>query len=275
MSCATRHPARIPLTKPRLAILILALSMIGGGCAGPAVTATSPVPSPSNAAAQTSSPTSSPTPIPAPSTFAAHEIVCSPNAGDRCAGALTPGRHTSVLFRPQITFDIPPGWADHADSDGEYVLYPPGSKQPATEGGTRDWIAFEASVMMPAVSCALGDPVDTGESAAAMAARMAGRVNLTTTTPRPITVGGLKGLVLDVRLSANAKPECSSQPGVNLIHGLGVSYGYDQGIGPGTAMRFYLFDRGKDVLAIEIDDVSGGGRLDEFAAILKTLQFAR
>jgi len=33
----------------------------------------------------------------------------------------------------------------------------------------------------------------------------------------------------------------------------------------GGSSWVYLFDRGKDVLAIEIDDVSGGGRLDEFA----------
>ena len=81
--------------------------------------------------------------------------------------------------------------------------------------------------------------------------------------------------MLDVRLATNATSECSAEPGVNLIHGLGVSYGYDQGIGPGTAMRFYLFDRGPDMLAIEIDDVSGGRHLDEFASVLKTVHFAR
>jgi hypothetical protein len=36
-------------------------------------------------------------------------------------------------------------------------------------------------------------------------------------------------------------------------------------------MRFYFFDHGDNVLMIEIDDVSGGGRLDQFAAVVNTV----
>jgi hypothetical protein len=58
---------------------------------------------------------------------------------------------------------------------------------------------------------------------------------------------------------------------VLLVHGLPPSDGYDQAILAGTAMRFYFFDHGDNVLMIEIDDVSGGGRLDQFAAVVNTV----
>jgi hypothetical protein len=225
--------------------------------------------------AATPSSTPRPTTTPPPATpLPIIGATCGPNANDACLGPLAAGTQTSVLFAPRITFDIPAGWYNHEDSLGAYVLYPPGSKTPASEGGTRDWIAFLGDVMMPDVGCPPGDPVDLGDSAADIAARMAGRINLTTTSPQPATVGGLTGTVLDVRLAANATVECFNEPAVNLLHGLGRSYGYDQGIGAGSAYRIYLFDRGTEVLAIEIDDVSGGTRLDEFAAVLDTLQFA-
>jgi hypothetical protein len=243
---------------------ILAATLILASCSNAAPSATrdfvAPAPSPSASPVAVAG-----TPI--------AEVACRPNKNDRCAGSLAAGTHSSVLFIPKVTFEVPAGWTDHADSKGEYVLYAPGSKPAATEGGTRDWIAFEANTMMPQIGCAPGDPVDVGESAAAMASRMAGRKNLVPTTPRAVTVGGLAGWVVDVRLAENATGECSPEPGVALIHGVGISYGYDQGIGPGSAMRFYMFDRGDDVLCIEIDDISGGSHIEEWSAVVETVRF--
>jgi hypothetical protein len=219
----------------------------------------------------TPSATSAPTPTATPS--AVTEVVCNPNAGDACVGPLAAGTHTSALFAPQITFVVPAGWSNHADSAGEYVIFAPGSKPNASEFGARDWIAFEANVTLAPVGCPTVPTFDPSQSAADIAAWMAARSNLTTTSPRPVSVGGLTGLVLDVRLADNAPVECFPVPAVNLVHGVGASEGYDQAILAGTAMRFYLFDHGDDVLMIEIDDVSGGDRLNQYSAVVDTARF--
>ena len=80
-------------------------------------------------------------------------------------------------------------------------------------------------------------------------------------------------MVLDVRLAKNAPAECFPEPAVMLVHGITASEGYDQAIGAGMAMRFYLFDHLHDVLMVEVDDVSGGERLDEFSAVVDSVRF--
>jgi hypothetical protein len=250
----------------RRAFLPFVLTLVVAGCSSG-----TPTPTPSAGSSATSQPTTSPpasaTPLPIIG------ATCTPNANDACLGNLAAGTQSSVLFAPRITFDNPGGWFNHADSAGEYVLIAPGAKPKASEFGAVDWIAFEANVTLTPEGCDPQTPFDASKSATDIAAWMAGRSNLTTTSPRPVSVGGLTGVVLDVRLADNALVECLPLPGVFLVHGLPPSDGYDQLILAGTAMRFYFFDHGDDVLMIEIDDVSGGDRLDEFSAVLDTVSF--
>jgi hypothetical protein len=221
-----------------------------------------------------------PVPTATPSTTATPQpmvdVGCKPNRSDACLGSLRAGKHSSTLFKDRFTFDVPAGWANHADSAGEYVLLPPGSHAAATEGGPRDWIAFEANVTFMPVGCPPPgtDVFDPQKRAADIANWMSTRAHLSTTHPHPVAVGGLDGMVIDVRLANDAEVECFDFPAVMLVHGLGPSDGYDQGVGAGTAMRFYFFDRGDDVLMIEIDDVSNGDHLDAFSAVLATVRFA-
>ena len=76
-----------------------------------------------------------------------------PNDHDACVGPLDAGTHSSVLFDLPLTFEVPAGWANHADSPGEYVLYAPGGPQPTIDGGPRDWIAIEANVTSMPEGC--------------------------------------------------------------------------------------------------------------------------
>jgi hypothetical protein len=225
--------------------------------------------------AATPSSTPRPTTTPPPATpLPIIGATCGPNANDACLGPLAAGTQTSVLFAPRITFDIPAGWFNHADSAGEYYLLAPGSHPNASEFGASDAIAFEANVTLTPVGCAAQQQFDPSATAADIAAWMAGRSHLTTTSPRPVSIGGLDGVTVDVRLADNAPIECFPLPAVLLVHGLPPSDGYDQAILAGTAMRFYFFDRGENVLMIEIDDVSGGDRLDEFTTVVNTVRFS-
>lgn len=200
------------------------------------------------------------------------EVVCQPSSTNACVGTLTAGRHTSQVFEPAISFDVPDGWSNHEDEARGYVLYAPGSVPAASEFGARDKIAILPDVASTPKGCEAPGP-DAGESAQDIARWMTSRENLLATAPAPISVGGLSGFVVDVRLDPAAIPECFPVPGVILFHGLGPSEGVEDGIVAGTVMRFYLLDHGDDVVAIEVVDISGGGRLDEFAAVATSVRF--
>jgi len=229
------------------------------------------------AAQPTVTPSATPGPTTSPPATATPQPIigatCTRDANDACLGYFAAGTQSSALFAPKITLDVPAGWFNHADSAGEYVLDAPGSYPNASEFGARDWIAFEANVTLTPDGCGAQQQFDPSATAAEIAAWMAGRAHLTTTDPRPVSIGGLNGLTIDIRLAANAPIECLPVPAVLLVHGLPPSDGYDQAILAGTAMRFYFFDHGDNVLMIEIDDVSGGGRLDQFAAVVNTVSF--
>jgi hypothetical protein len=249
----------------RLALPVAAVILLGA-CATPLASVTQ-TPVAHGTGEATATATATPEPI--------VDIGCHPDADDHCAGPLSAGRHASVLFASPMTFDVPAGWANHADSAGEYVLLPPGSRPFPSDpgGGPRDWIAFEANVTLSPEGCAAEATFDPSVTAAQIAAWMAARAHLATSAPRPATVGGLSGVMIDVRLAPNAPPECFPFPAVMLVHGLPPSE-YDQGIGPGVVMRFYFLDRGPDVLMVEIDDVSGGDRLEELSAVVDTVRLA-
>ena len=152
------------------------------------------------------------------------------------------------------------------------MLYAPGSVPPESEFGARDKIAILPDVALTSKGCEDPGP-DGGESAQDIALAMASRENIDVTTPTAVSVGGLSGFMVDVRLDPAATPECFPVPGVILFHGLGPSEGVADGIVAGTAMRLYLLDHGDDVVAIEIADVSGGDRLAAFAAVATSVQF--
>jgi hypothetical protein len=253
---------RMPRARVAVRGAAVAVMLVLAGCAAQTVG------TPSGTAGPTTSPPATATPLPIIG------ATCSRDkANDACLGFFAAGTQSSVLFEPRITFDIPAGWFNHADSPGEYVLFAPGSYPNASEFGARDWIAFEANVTLTPEGCGAQQQFDPSATAADIAAWMAGRANLVTTSPRSVSIGGLDGVTVDVRLADNAPIECFPVPAVLLVHGLPPSTGYDQAILAGTAMRFYFFDRREDVLMIEIDDVSGGDRLDEFAAVVNTVRF--
>jgi hypothetical protein len=126
------------------------------------------------------------------------------------------------------------------------------------------------------VNCTDSEQPGVEHTAAALAAEFAKRPGLTTTTPRPVSVGGLKGLVLGIRLADGWKKTCpysQGNPVVPLVRGAGTSSGVDHPMGPGLIMRLYLLDLPGSTLAVELSDISGGTHLDAYSAIVAQLRF--
>lgn len=122
-----------------------------------------------------------------------------PNAhGGACLGTLDGTSHTTTVFQPAITYKVPAGWANYEDLPGNFLLVPPGGDLDGVDAGTSDYIGVFTSIK-PSNGCSGG-----GEGAATpaeIAAWIGKQQELAATAPKPVTVGGLHGLVMDIRLS--------------------------------------------------------------------------
>jgi hypothetical protein len=159
------------------------------------------------------------------------------------------------------------------------LLVPPGFDLAGVDTGGSDYIGIYASVLAANIDCTESEQPSVGRTAAALAAEFAERPGLTTTTPTPVSVGGLQGLVLDIRLADGWTQTCfysGGNPVVPLIRGVPPS-DLDHPIGPGLRMRLYLLDRSGSTLAIELGELGdyGGAHLDTYSAIVDELHFGR
>jgi hypothetical protein len=267
-------PSAIATHRLIRAVAGTALVLVVSGCAS-----TSPSATPGHGASRPAS--ASPTAIPAESTSptASTRPKCPvPYHGD-CLGPVPAGTYTTVQFQPPITYAVPAGgWFNSEDLPGLFTLIPPGfsigvnSNEP-----TGDYILIATSVVAANADCTESEQPGVGQTAAALAAEFAQRPGLTTTTPTPVSVGGLQGLVLDVRMADGWTQTCfysGGKPAVPLIRGVGQSSGLDNPIcDPGCTTRVYLLDGSATTLAIELGDNSGGTHLDGYSAIVDELIF--
>jgi hypothetical protein len=229
---------------------ILAMAACTSGSSAPADSITG-----SGSPARTESP--SPVPCPWPE-------------GGSCLGPLAAGTYTTSVFQPTLTYRLPTGWGNFEDLPGNFLLIPPGGHVTGVDPGTSDYVGVYTSVAAEMPSCAAAP--DVGTSPSQLAGYFASHRELDATAPKPVVVGGLRGVVLDLRLAKDAHSKL-----VCLIVGVPPS-GLEHGVGPGLAMRLYLLANHDPIVggtvAIEIDDVSGGGHLDKYSAVVKKFRFA-
>ncbi len=244
----------------------LALAAVGAliaACAGTPA-ATSPAPptaGPTTAAAQAPSPSAAPS---------------SPSAPATPSPSPTPvGQSVSLLFQPTLTYTAPAGWVQQEDSAGGVLLLPPGATPEGVDAGTSDYISVAASLAAESPDCngqaAKGVPV----TPAGIANWLAKRPALVTTKPKATAVGGLSGVVLDIRLAKGwtETPCGGGMKGATVIVGVAPSE-FEHGMIPGLAMRLYLLDNAGAVLGVEVDDVSGGRHLDQYSKLIGSFAFA-
>ncbi len=260
-------------------LVMLALPAIGA-CSGVDVTTpTSPTPT-----SVSPPPASGPTPSPqtsnasAPSVLPSASSVPCPNPeGGKCLGRLAAGTYTTVVFQPRLTYQLSNGWANYEDTPGNFLLVPPSGDLAGVNAGTSDYIGVYTSVAPEALDCHSGPAQGSGSTPAAMASWLAKQPTLVTTTPKPAMVGGLTGVVVDIRYPKGSTLDaCQIGNGVKdstVIVGVAPS-GLDHGVGPGMVMRLYLLASGGASLAVEIDDISGGMHLAEYSAFVKAFAFA-
>jgi hypothetical protein len=206
-------------------------------------------------------------------------VTCPDPEGGACLDTAAVGTHTTDAFIPGLTYTMPDGWRNLTDQKGEVFFLPPGQDVALIVPGGADYIGVYTSVRAENRNCsteeeAASDEPGVGRTPEALAAEFQARPGLATTTPTAVTIGGLSGLVMDLRLAPGWTGHCfyAPDPAVQLLGGVDPS-AFEHGILTGLTMRLYLLARGEESLAIEIDDYADGANLDAYSAIVEQFVF--
>ena len=193
--------------------------------------------------------------------------------GHACLGLLTPGKtYATTEFLPHFTFSVPDaGWENLAETGGVVQLLPIASPG--------DAIAF------------FRDPRASGPGSAAagstvedLAAWFVANPLLEVTAPQPVTLGGLAGVSMEIRIAADATnqdPSCPVQVCVPFVKGIDptppVEWEWDWGSAGTETQRLYLVTATDNVVVAIFVDSLDGATFDALTAkadaILATLKF--
>lgn len=215
-------------------------------------------------------------PTPNPITWSASAASCPNPGGGTCLGRLRGGLYQTSTFRPQVTYRVPKGWVNWEDSLENFLLVAPGFDPLGHDAGTSDYIAVIPSIAASKVSCDEGVQPGVRTAPGALVAFWRKQPGLIVSHPKHVTVGGLHGLVIDLRLNPTWKKACpysGGNPVVPVIAGL-VPRDLDHPVGTGLAMRLYLFKAHSGTLAIELDDVRTAGHLAAYSRIAEGFRFS-
>jgi hypothetical protein len=242
-------PRRLQARSP-LAWLLLALTLTA--CQSPG----------SNAAPSTS--VGSPTSLPSPTATALPLSLPRPTDiptdgncedGSVCLGLLAAGTtyHTEA-FEPAITLTPPAdGWENLSDEGAVFMLL--------SIDAPGDAIAFfrGAKAVEPDGTTASADDTVQG-----LSGWLASNNLLDVTTATPVTVGGLQGVTMDIKIAADAvnhPADCPVQVCVPIFKGADPSakppWHWDWGSTDGETQRLYLLNAMDGVVAIFVDSYDG------------------
>jgi hypothetical protein len=247
----------------RCVSLFLLLVLAACGSSSPAAKRSSPSPT-------TASTTASAAPQPSPTASCPYFDA----GGGLCLGPLAAGTYTTQYFQPPVTYTVPRGWNNAEDQHTEFVLIPPGGNPFHVDEGTSDFVGIYPSVAAPD-GCNERPAPGVATTAAAVADWLVHNPALLVTKRHAVKVGGLSGVVVDLAVSPRAKacPYSNGQPVAPYLIGAQDSDLQHNTGNAGQKTRLFLLDHDGELLAIELVHVKGGGDLDAYSAITKTLVF--
>jgi len=243
-----RPRARLPIMIASLAVFAAACQ---GGAAGPTATAgPSASEAPGSTGTATAEPTSAlPIDLPRPTDIPTDGSCEQEHV---CLGLLEPGTtYTTTEFAAQFSFTVPEaGWQNRVDAGHTIQLLP---------------IAVPGDVVVffpdPRATDALGQyEAGIGSSVQDLATWLAANPLLDVTPATAVTVGGLTGLRMDVRLADkthNSGPtDCPVQACLVYFAGSDPE-SWSYGVAGSGAQRIYLLTRPEGVVAIIVDSWDG------------------
>ena len=231
--------------KSLVAVIVVAgLAALLAGCSTPAPVGTSSTPAP---------------------------IICSNPEGGSCLGTLEAGTYSTKIFIPDLTYTVPDQWHNWEDTPGNFLLVPPDDTLDGVNAGTSDfWGVYPYRRLHVRVRTTGGH--DCGELAKDIADFFTTAEALVSTSPTPVSVGGLSGYSVDVHQADGEGLQCDQWFLAPTFVGLSPS-SLTHSTLPGMVVRHYLLDYNGGTLAIKVVDLSGGSRLDAYDEIVKQFVF--
>ena len=139
--------------------------------------------------------------------------------GDRAGpGILPAGSQTTRTFAPGFTFTVPEGWVNTGDEIGVYGLFPDTSANAAEHAASGE-LAHEIAVFRYESPYWICDAWEDhrGATAAEMVASLVATEALATSEPIEVTIGGLTGKQVDIRLDPDWTETCpGDEPTLDL-----------------------------------------------------------
>jgi hypothetical protein len=170
---------------------------------------------------------------------------CSGGASPAPSGptALAPGTYTSVVFKPALAYTLPAGWWNPPDSALFFALEPAQADTVISIDLFRDPLPASQDPTCP-TSAQRG----VGASSIELVSWVRGLPGLTVSSPRLVTVGGLRGTELDVAIGTGWKASC---PFANGLPTVPLFVGWDG--------HLHWDIAGSERLRLDLLDVPGGG----------------
>ena len=209
-----------------------------------------------------------------PSLSALSSFCTSPWNGT-CLGELTAGTHSTRTFMPALTYTVPLDWTNSGDMAGFVGLIPPGGDYQAVDLGKSDYINIASSVAAAKDGCGVGP--SKIHTPAAFAHWLTGHPGLTA-NEAPVRIGGLAGVVVDVRMRSDWQGTCQwshGVPDIQILDGLDPSptqLAHDL-LPPPSAERLYLLNYKGGTLGIEVVAVKGPAKLAAYDKVVRSFRF--
>ncbi len=142
-------------------------------------------------------------------------VLAACNAGSSPAPTgpqpLDPGTYRSQVFQPAVTFTLPAGWWIPSDTS-DYLGLMPVSSDIIGVHLFRDPLPASQTL-----DCPVSPEPGVGTAALAMVTWMRGLPGLVTTNPKPITVGGLQGIEIDLAITDGWTASCPFANGLPTV----------------------------------------------------------
>jgi hypothetical protein len=156
--------------------------------------------------------------------------------------ALAPGTYTSAAFQPAVTYTVPDGWRVASDSSDYFALQPVNSEIT----GIHFFRDPQAASQDP--SCPTSAEPGVGTLSLELATWIRSLPGFVASSPRMVTVGGLRGVELDLALNTGWTASCPFANGVPTVPLF---------VGSNGGLRWVV--AGNERLRLDLLDVPGGG----------------
>jgi len=196
----------------------------------------------------------------------------SPTAAVNSAAPL-PTLHQGLVFKPSFTYTLPAGWTITHDDPAMFRFLPIGYSNDDYDAGGTEGISLITDAGAANLDCTDTDQPGVGLDPQAIAKELVSRAGIAV-SEKAAVVGGLAGQVLDVRIAPGGTAGCPDVPLIN-------SPVFNQRIGGTKLIRLYLLDlrdsslARRGTLAIEIDDLTGGDRVESLSEIVSGFTFTK